>query len=216
MENNTFYTASVALTVALGGFLMGFDASVISGVVGFIETEFQLSKIQLGWAVASLTLTATLAMMVAGPLSDRLGRRPVLTMAAVLFAISAVAYRGATLEVTMPSPLLTAAVTLLMVITFQSVVMAVWIYLRDRPQFRAVWNSRTTAVWVGITSLGGSLGWFTAFALQNAAYVKALGQIEIILSVMVGYFFFKERLARREVIAMSLLVISILMLILLT
>ena len=91
MENNTFYTARVALTVALGGFLMGFDASVISGVVGFIETEFQLSKIQLGWAVASLTLTATLAMMVAGPLSDRLGRRPVLTMAAVLFAISAVA-----------------------------------------------------------------------------------------------------------------------------
>ena len=133
-----------------------------------------------------------------------------------LFAISAVAYRGATLEVTMPSPLLTAAVTLLMVITFQSVVMAVWIYLRDRPQFRAVWNSRTTAVWVGITSLGGSLGWFTAFALQNAAYVKALGQIEIILSVMVGYFLFKERLAPREVIAMSLLVISILMLILLT
>jgi len=91
MVNNTFYTARVALTVALGGFLMGFDASVISGVVGFIETEFQLSKIQLGWAVASLTLTATLAMMVAGPLSDRLGRRPVLTMAAVLFAISAVA-----------------------------------------------------------------------------------------------------------------------------
>ena len=80
MENNTFYTARVALTVALGGFLMGFDASVISGVVGFIETEFQLSKIQLGWAVASLTLTATLAMMVAGPLSDRLGRRPVLTI----------------------------------------------------------------------------------------------------------------------------------------
>jgi MFS family permease len=79
------------MTVALGGFLMGFDASVISGVVGFIETEFNLSKIQLGWSVASLTLTATLAMMVAGPLSDRLGRRPVLKIAAALFAVSAVA-----------------------------------------------------------------------------------------------------------------------------
>jgi sugar porter (SP) family MFS transporter len=67
----------VAAIVALGGFLMGFDASVISGVVGFIETEFALTRIQLGWSVASLTLTATLAMMVAGPISDRVGRRPV-------------------------------------------------------------------------------------------------------------------------------------------
>ena len=69
---------------------MGFDSSVISGVVGFIETEFELSRIQLGWAVASLTLTATFAMMIAGPLSDRIGRRPVLMLAALLFAISAV------------------------------------------------------------------------------------------------------------------------------
>ena len=85
------YVVRVALTVALGGFLMGFDASVISGVVGFIETEFALSKIQLGWAVSSLTLTATLAMMVSGPLSDRIGRRAVLFLAAALYGISAVA-----------------------------------------------------------------------------------------------------------------------------
>ena len=85
------YAIRVALTVALGGFLMGFDASVISGVVTFIEPEFNLTKIELGWSVASLTLTASLAMMVSGPLSDRLGRRPVLMIAAVLFAISAVA-----------------------------------------------------------------------------------------------------------------------------
>jgi sugar porter (SP) family MFS transporter len=81
----------IALIVALGGFLMGFDASVISGVVGFIEDEFQLSSIELGWGVASLTLAATLAMMAAGPLSDRFGRKPVLRVAAVLFAVSAIA-----------------------------------------------------------------------------------------------------------------------------
>jgi MFS family permease len=70
---------------------MGFDASVISGVVKFIEPEFDLTKLQLGWSVASLTLTATLAMLVAGPLSDRVGRRLVLKSAAVLFALSAIA-----------------------------------------------------------------------------------------------------------------------------
>ena len=91
MNPNTRYTMRVALIVAMGGFLMGFDASVISGVVTFIEPEFKLSNIELGWTVASLTLTATLAMMVAGPLSDRFGRRVVLKWAAVLFLISAVA-----------------------------------------------------------------------------------------------------------------------------
>ena len=90
MAASNRYTATVAIIVALGGFLMGFDASVISGVVGFIESEFALTKIQLGWSVASLTLTATIAMMLAGPLSDRVGRRPVLMAAALLFAVSAV------------------------------------------------------------------------------------------------------------------------------
>jgi MFS transporter, SP family, arabinose:H+ symporter len=89
MKNSTYITMMIALIVALGGLLMGFDASVISGVVGFIEIEFQLSKLELGWAVASLTLSSTLAMMVAGPISDKVGRRTVLRFAAILYAISA-------------------------------------------------------------------------------------------------------------------------------
>ena len=47
MTPSTRYTIRIALIVALGGFLMGFDASVISGVIKFIETEFDLTKIQL-------------------------------------------------------------------------------------------------------------------------------------------------------------------------
>jgi len=89
MKKNQLFTIRVALTVALGGFLMGFDASVISGVVKFIEPQFDLTKIQLGWSVSSLTLMATLAMLVSGPISDRLGRRTVLKYAAILFSFSA-------------------------------------------------------------------------------------------------------------------------------
>ena len=81
----------IAIIVALGGLLMGFDASVISGVVKFIEPEFGLSKLELGWSVASLTLTATLAMMFAGPISDAIERRTVLRYAAILYAVSAIA-----------------------------------------------------------------------------------------------------------------------------
>ena len=90
MNQQGRFTVTTALIVALGGFLMGFDASVISGVVGFIEIEFALSKIELGWSVASLAFMATFAMLGAGPLSDRLGRKPVLQIAALMFALSAV------------------------------------------------------------------------------------------------------------------------------
>ena len=91
MTGQLRYTVMVALIVALGGFLMGFDASVISGVVSFIGPEFSLTPFELGWSVASLTLTATLGMMVSGPLSDRFGRKPVLRIAAALFGVSALA-----------------------------------------------------------------------------------------------------------------------------
>lgn len=80
---------TISLIVALGGFLMGFDASVISGVVKFIDAEFQLTDIQLGWAVGSLTLAATFSMLVSGKLSDKFGRRKVLSVAALLYAVSA-------------------------------------------------------------------------------------------------------------------------------
>jgi MFS family permease len=78
MGQSRHFVTTTALMVALGGFLMGFDAPVISGVVGFIQVEFSLTSIQPGWAVSSLALTATLGMMLSAPLSDRVGRRPVL------------------------------------------------------------------------------------------------------------------------------------------
>lgn len=89
MNKSIKYTYTTALIVALGGFLMGFDASVISGAVGFIETQFQLTKLELGWAVSCLTLTSTLAMALAGPLSDKIGRKKVLVYSAILYFFTA-------------------------------------------------------------------------------------------------------------------------------
>tara|TARA_R110002049_G_scaffold171426_2_gene337947 strand:+ start:23854 stop:25413 length:1560 start_codon:yes stop_codon:yes gene_type:complete len=90
MSKKQLYVIRIAAIVALGGFLLGFDASVISGVVKFIEPEFNLTKIELGWAVSSITLTAALGMMIAGPMSDKYGRRKLLKYAAILFTVSAV------------------------------------------------------------------------------------------------------------------------------
>lgn len=90
MNNIKYNSYLITIIVALGGFLMGFDASVISGVIRFIEPQFALSKLQLGWVVGCLTLTATLGMLMAGPLTDRFGRKKILFYAAILFFISAV------------------------------------------------------------------------------------------------------------------------------
>lgn len=84
----------VALTVALGGFLLGFDATVISGVVPFIREYFSLSGVsgefKLGLAVSSLGWGAMAGNAIAGALSDRFGRRRVLLGTALLFVVSSV------------------------------------------------------------------------------------------------------------------------------
>jgi sugar porter (SP) family MFS transporter len=84
------------LIVALSGFLIGFDGSLFTGAVIFIGSKFALSNFEMGWAVTSHTLAATLSIVAAGPLADRFGRRTVLRAAAVAFAVSAAVAAAAT------------------------------------------------------------------------------------------------------------------------
>ena len=148
-------------------------------------------------------------------LSDLRNRAAGLGIASgILFAFSAVSYRGASLTLATEDPLLRAGVTLMAVVAMQTLVMVVWLALRERGEMGRVWRARRVAVWIGLTSMGGSLCWFIAFTLQNAAYVKALGQVELILSILASTLFFKEKITAREAIGMAILVASILLLIL--
>jgi MFS transporter, SP family, arabinose:H+ symporter len=78
------------LIVALSGFLMGFDGSLFTGAIVFVKEKFDLSTFGLGWANASHTFTATIAIFLAGPIADRVGRRTVLRAAAIVFVFSAI------------------------------------------------------------------------------------------------------------------------------
>ena len=78
------------LIVSLGGFIFGFDASVISGAIGLISTEFSLSHFEQGFVVAAPTLGAIISTLCAGYIADRVGRRSTLMIIAVLYLISAV------------------------------------------------------------------------------------------------------------------------------
>lgn len=134
--------------------------------------------------------------------------------AGLLFAVSGVTYRGASLSLGLDDPIARAGLTLAAVTAMQTITMIFWLRWRDPGQVRAVWNARKVAVWVGLMSMAGSFCWFFAFTLQSAAYVKAVGQIELVMSALVSVLLFKEAIALREWIGMAVLLSSILLLVL--
>ncbi|NEG69539.1 sugar porter family MFS transporter [Bifidobacterium choloepi] len=74
---------------ALGGLLFGYDTGVISGAILFIENQMNLGSWQQGWVVSAVLVGAMLGAAFIGPLSDRLGRRKLLLIAAVIFVVGA-------------------------------------------------------------------------------------------------------------------------------
>jgi len=79
----------IAFVVSLGGFLFGFDAGIISGVMSYAGPEFNLSDGQTGWVVSSPSFAAMIAMLISGRLSDIIGRKKILIIVAFSYALSA-------------------------------------------------------------------------------------------------------------------------------
>jgi drug/metabolite transporter (DMT)-like permease len=122
--------------------------------------------------------------------------------------------RGATLALE-PAPfLLRALVALAVATTAQTVIMAVCLQVREPGQVARVLTGWRRTLPVGLTGMLGSLGWFAAFSLQNAAYVRALGQVEIVFTLLASVLIFGERLGRREALGIGLVVGSVLIVVL--
>lgn len=134
--------------------------------------------------------------------------------AGLLFSVSAVGYRGAALSLVVDDVVARAGFTLAVVTAFQSVLMAIWLLLRDRPEIKRVFATWRVGALVGISSMIGSFCWFTAFSLQNAALVKALGQVELLFSYAATLFVFRENVTGREYAGTGLILASVLVLIL--
>lgn len=198
----TFKKTEVIMTALLGWLLLGEWVGV--------------------WGLLAILLgVVALLLLSGGPEARGLHLRDLGNKAAglgvasgVLFSVSAVSYRGASLALDGGDPALRAAVTLAAVVCLQTVIMAIWLALREPGQMRAVWSARRVAIWIGLTSMAGSYCWFLAFTLQNAAYVKAVGQVELVLSIAASILFFKEKITIREVSGIALLLGSIVALIL--
>ena len=132
----------------------------------------------------------------------------------LVLGASAVLFRGATLALEHESVLAKAAYTAAVATVLQTGIMTVWLRLREPGQITLVMRQWRTAGAVGFVGWLGSLGWFTAFALTNAAYVRALGQIELVFSYLSAVFFFRERVTRIEVIGIGMLILGIVVLVL--
>lgn len=150
-----------------------------------------------------------------GPLFKRIFNRAAgLGLASgVFFAVSGVGYRGASLSLVTGDNFQRAIVTLALVTASQLAAMALWMAWRERGEITRVVRAWKVAGLVGLTSMAGSICWFTAFTMQTVAYVNAVGQIELIFSLIVGAVVFSERISSREMQGLALLGASILMLI---
>ncbi len=187
---------------------------VQTAIVGLVLLGDRVSA--LGMAAIVLGLVGVLILSrgveVGGGVFNRAAGLGILS--GVFFAVSAVTYRGATLAVASDDPFLRAVIALAVVTVAQTVALSAWLAWREAGQLARVVAARRTAVWMGLTGMAGSLCWFTAFTLQNAAYVFAVGQIEVIFSIFAAVMVFGETITRREYAGIGFLTASILLLVL--
>ena len=83
------YVFFISAVAAIGGFLFGFDSGVINGTVGALSNAFNADDIGTGFNVASVLLGCALGALAAGPIADRTGRKPIMLITALIFAVSA-------------------------------------------------------------------------------------------------------------------------------
>ena len=199
----TFSKLEVVLIAAIGTLLLGDTMTSLAilaiavGAAGTIVLAMQETKLSIGGLVRGLGEQATAVGL----------------LSAALLGSSVVFFRAAGLSLDAPV-VLAAAYALAVSLVMQTLMMGAWFIAFDRPQLVAVVREWRRAAPVGIIGMMGSVCWFTAFTLQNAAYVRAVGQIELIFTFIASVFFFKETISRSEIVGILLILVAILMILL--
>lgn len=177
--------------LTLGGFL-----AIVVGMFGVIVLSQSRTPASVGRFALALTDRAPLVGICAGG----------------LFAITAVSIRAGALSLEGEGFLIQAALTLVVVNVMQTILLGLYLCVREPAQLKLVLTTWRMSALVGITGVLGSAGWFTAMTLQNAAYVRTLGQVELILTFAASHYLFRERIRKLEVIGVLLIVASIVLL----
>jgi len=140
------------------------------------------------------------------PIKDALLSEPTLIALACAFAfsLSYLFLREATLAMGEDRHFLwRGAWTVVLATAMQTVFVGWWLWRTEPDAFKALWPDRNMSFFIGATSALGSIAWFTAFALQNASYVRAVGQVEVVFTLLISVLYFRERITGIELVGIG-------------
>ncbi len=188
---------------------------LITAMIGLVVFGEVISG--LGWLAMTTCVAGLVLITVArsGKLSDLWNISALYGLGAgVAFSLTSLFIRQASLSFGIDDPMFTAALTLTFMVVVQTLMSLAMLLVQNAGELRIIFKRWRVCLFVGATSVAGSAGWFTAFTLERAAYVKTLGQIEFLLTLAISVFFFKEKPTRVELAGMSLLVAGVVLLLL--
>lgn len=224
MDWHFIVVAAIAQIIATVLMLMLFEHRNFAVGVTYVRSEAILTAILgvlffgelldlTGWLAISLSAGGVMLMNVARSEFDQGSWRSWIWNRSValglssgfLFAITSLAIRKVALSLDSPSYLIDGAVTLIYVIVVQIFLLIAYMMAREIKEFKALASEWRLGTFIGVTSALGSIGWFTAFAIQTAAIVKAFGQIELVFAITISMLFFGERSNRLELAGILLI-----------
>jgi drug/metabolite transporter (DMT)-like permease len=164
------------------------------------------------WPLAAAILIATTGVVVMSlkPGTMTGGIRPTLygLAAGAMFGLSAVSFRGAILALALPSYLMAATVTLAVGLLMQSVLLSLFLWLRDPAVLRAILRAWRPSLAAGFMGALASQFWFLAFALAGAASVRTLALVEVLFAQAISRLAFRQPTAPREALGIVLIVLG--------
>ena len=133
-------------------------------------------------------------------------------LSGLLLAASVVTFRMSIISI--DGPLLDRSLFISFIaIIFQTILVGLYLLLFKKDQLFAVIKFWRPSLPAGLCGTGATFGWFVAFGLTTAAEVRAVGQIELIFSILISIIFFREKIRKTELFGIILLGISILIII---
>jgi drug/metabolite transporter (DMT)-like permease len=134
--------------------------------------------------------------------------------AGLAFALCAIAIRAATQELDGPDATLCALQTLVVINMMQTLMQGSWLLVREPRSVPMLFRTWRSSALVGALSACGSACWFTGFAHAPVALVRAVGQVEILFTLLFSRFFLRERMKRTDVIGALLVVAGVVLVLL--
>ncbi|MEN3791544.1 DMT family transporter [Fulvimarina sp. MAC3] len=191
---------------------------IIAALFGFLIIGDRLSTVGI-WAIV-IGLAGVLLLSFGGTGSIRQIIKPSAMPSAVIglssgvgFAFSAIGVRGAALALENAELVVSAAMTLVCVISLQTVLMTGFMLAFERHTIGAIARNWRVSLLAGFCGAAASIGWFTAMAMQPVALVKTVGQSELLFAYAASLWWFRETISRTELMGCGLVLLSVLLLI---